>query len=257
MYPTRIVCTAAEVPEILDALGAFDCIVGVSGFSRRPPKVRTLPKVGGFSTVDIEKITILNPDLVITTSNIQAELAAECIRHGIPVLALNPHRLTDVWSTILQIGGVVGRQQAAEDLVAKIQTDLHKIQTSAEALPRHPRIYFEEWHDPPISGIGWVSDLIELAGGVDIFPNLREQYLAQNRVVSFEDVAERQPEIIIASWCGKKADLKAISSRQAFTNVPAVQAGSIYEIKSELVLQTGLSLVQGAHQLHTLIKDST
>ncbi|MBX3015980.1 MAG: ABC transporter substrate-binding protein [Caldilineaceae bacterium] len=252
-YPSRIVCLAAEAPEILDRLGAFERIVAVSGFARQPAAVRQLPKVGGFADPQLDKILALQPDLAITITDIQAEIAAQLIKAGIPVLALNPHRLADVWRNIRLIGGVLGFNHAAEQLVAELQADLEPLRSTAP-LEARPRVYFEEWHEPLISGIGWVSDLIDWVGGVDIFRELAEQPRAPKRVVDSATVLERQPEVIIASWCGKKADLAAIRNRPGWAQIPAVARGTVYEIASDDLLQTGPNLLKGAKALQQLIQ---
>jgi len=180
MYPKRIVSLAAEGPEILDLLGAFDRLVGVSGFARRPIRVRDLPKVGGFATPDLEKVMSLKPDLVITMSDIQAEAAASLVKRGVPVLALNAHSLEDVWRNILLVGGVIGRQAEAEAAVRHLQAKLDALRRQT-ALPRRVRVFFEEWPDPLVAGIGWVSDLIEYLGGEDIFRDLRDRHQAPER----------------------------------------------------------------------------
>ncbi|MDW8100936.1 MAG: cobalamin-binding protein [Anaerolineae bacterium] len=252
-YPQRIVCLAAEAPEILDRLGAFDRVVGVSGFARRPPQVRTKPKVGGFADPDLEKIRALRPDLVIGISDLQADALARLVRQGFPVLALNPHRLEDVWRNILLVGGAVGLQSEAERLAASLQETLRSLRDGL-CLPRKPRVFFEEWPDPLISGIGWVGELIELLGGEDAFPELREQIQASGRIVTMEEVAARRPDVIIASWCGKKADLAAIRQRPAWRDIPAVRHGHIYEIHSDVILQVGPSLVEGARQIRQILE---
>jgi len=251
-HPRRIVCLAAEAPEILNRLGAFDRIVAVSGFARRPAAVRQLPKVGGFANPDIQKILALQPDLAITITDIQADSAAELIRRGIPVLALNPHRLAHIWRNILLIGGTLGRQAAAEQLVTELGEELETLRSTTPE-PERPRVYFEEWPDPLISGIGWVSDLIDLVGGRDIFPERADCTRATGRIVTSEEVIARAPEVIIASWCGKPADLDAIRQRPGWQQVPAVQRGRIHEIPSEQVLQTGPSILDGARRLKQLI----
>ncbi len=255
-YPQRIVCLAAEVPEIIDALGALSSVVGVSGFTRHPA-ARHLPKVGGFSDPNIEKILALAPDLVITTSDIQADAAAQLIHQGVPVLALNPYRLEHIWRNILLVGGTLGRQQAAEALVAQLQGDLDMLRTQVTGSGANagaaPRVYFEEWPDPMISGIGWVSDLIQWLGGMDIFAELATERLARNRFVTADAVVARQPEIIVASWCGKKADLQSIYARPGWDQIPAAQRGAVYEIASDAILQTGPSILIGARQLAALI----
>ena len=252
-YPQRIVCLAAEAPEIIHTLGAFDRVVGVSSFARRLAAVRGLPKVGGFSDPNVAKILELEPELVITTSDIQADAAAQLIRLGIPVLALNPHRLAHIWSNILMVGGVLGRQKEAAALVEQLQGELDALRAQVWRDRDAPRVYFEEWPDPMISGIGWVSDLIEWLGGTDIFSELAAQRLARQRFVTSEMVLARQPEVIIASWCGKRADLDRIRTRPGWDQLPAVQRGAVYEIPSDAILQTGPGILDGARQLAELI----
>lgn len=253
LYPQRVVCLAAEAPEIMDRLGAFERIVAVSGFARQPTAVRQLPKVGGFANPDLAKILALQPDLAITISDIQAEPAAQLIKAGIPVLALNPHRLADVWQNIRLIGGVLGLSAAAEKLVDELQAALAALRATTPVAHR-PRVYFEEWHDPLISGIGWVSDLIDWVGGIDIFRELADQPAATARIVDPAAVIARHPDLIIASWCGKKADLTAIYQRPGWAMLPAVAQGHVYEIVSDELLQTGPSLLHGARALHQLIQ---
>lgn len=247
-YPTRIVCLAAEAPAILDRLGVFDRIIAVSGFARQPAAVRQLPKIGGFSTPDIEKILSLQPDLAITIMDIQAGAAAQLIQHGIPVLALNPHRLADLTRNILLIGGVVGRASEAEILTDELQTALAVLRATTPQEVR-PRVYFEEWPDPMISGIGWVSDLLEWVGGIDIFRELADHKEATARIIDPAEVIARQPDVILASWCGKKADLAAICQRPGWEQIPAVATDHVYEIVSDQLLQVGPSLLDGAYAL--------
>lgn len=251
-YPQRIVCAAAEVPEILHALGCLDRVVGVSSFTKQPPEALEITRIGGFNTDNTKRILALNSDLVITISDIQAQLAAELIGAGIPVLALNPHSLTDIWQSILLIGGAVGKQTEAWQLVDSLIAQLDALSSTAQL--NRPRIYFEEWHEPPITGIGWVGDLIHAVGGIDIFEDLSTEHLAKNRIISFAEVAHRRPDIIVASWCGKPADLASIWDRAEFSEVPAIQSGHVYEINSDLLLQTGPSLIKGAKELHNIIQ---
>lgn len=255
-YPQRIVCLAAETPEILYRLGAFDRIVGVSGFARRPEAAKHLPKVGGFADPDVERVLALQPDLVISMSDIQAEAAASLIKHGVPVLALNPHRLEDVWQNILVVGGAIGAQRPAETLVASLQAELTAIPL-AQPLPRPLRVFFEEWPDPLISGIGWVCDLIRAVGGEDLFPELADRPKAAGRVVTPDAVAARRPEVVLASWCGKPTDLEDIRRRPAWQETPAAQHGHIFGIDSDLILQTGPSLIEGARHIHRRLWEAT
>jgi len=251
-YPKRIVSLAAEGAEILDLVGAFDRLVGVSGFTRRPTQARALPKVGGFATPDLEKVLALEPELVITTSDIQAEAAAFLVKHGIPVLALNAHSLNDVWRNILLVGAAVGRQAAAEAAVTRLQEALACLRRRY-VLPRRVRVFFEEWPEPLVTGIGWVSDLIEYLGGEDIFRELHDRRRAPERVVSREEVARRTPEVVIASWCGRKAKLEEILARPEWQDLPAVKRRQVYEIPSDIILQTGPSLIEGATQLAQIL----
>lgn len=252
-YPQRIVCLAAEVPEILDHLGALDRVVAVSSFARRPAAVRQLPKVGGFSNADADKILSHRPDLVITISDIQAEIAATLIRHGVPVVALNPHRLADIWQSILLIGGALGLQTETERLVTRLQSELESLRSEDTA---RPRVYFEEWHDPLISGIGWVEDLIEVIGGQSIFPELADKQLAKERIIQPEAVIAGHPDIIVASWCGKKADLNAIRRRAGWETLPAVRQDRVYEIPSDQILQIGPSILEGVRLLKQFVRRS-
>lgn len=251
-YPQRIVCLAAEAPEILARLGAWDQVVGVSSFAQYPEAVREKPRIGGFSTPDLGKVLGLQPDLVIAISDIQAQIAADLVRAGVPVLVLNPHHLVDVWRNILLVGGAAGLQREAEALVKELQDELAALRDRCP-LSRRLRVFFEEWPEPLISGIGWVGELIAYLGGEDLFPELSARFQARERVVSLEEVARRQPEVIVASWCGKKADLEAIRSRPAWQGVPAVQQGQVYEIASSDILQAGPGLIRGAGQLQRLL----
>ncbi|HXF63149.1 MAG TPA: helical backbone metal receptor [Caldilineaceae bacterium] len=253
-YPQRIVCLAAEAPEILAELGAFDRIVGVSGFARRPAQVRTLPKVGGFATPDMDRVLALDPELVIAISDIQADAVAALVRAGVPVVALAAHRLAHVWSNILMLGGLLGLQPEAQALVRRLQAALEAL---AHDQPDAPvRVYFEEWPDPPISGIGWVGDLIALAGGEDIFADRADRRLARDRIVTFDEIVARRPDLIIASWCGKRADLAAIRERPGWASLPALQRNAVYELPSDLILQTGPSLIEGAKRLAALVQQA-
>ncbi len=254
-YPQRIVSLAAEGPEILHLVGALDRLVGATSFARRPRQVRTIPKVGGFSTPDLEKALALKPDLVITTSDIQAEAAAYFARRGVPVLALNASTLEGVWRNILLVGAAVGRQREAEAGVRRLKQRLARIREKA-GIRRRVRVFFEEWPDPLIAGIGWVSDLIQHLGGEDVFRELARLPRANERIVSCEEVVRRRPEVIVASWCGRKVNLEAIRTRPGWRDVPAVRCGRVHAIPSEIILQPGPSLVRGAARLARILKDA-
>lgn len=254
-YPQRIVCLTEETTETLYLIGEGDRVVGVSGYAVRPPEARQKPKVSAFINARYEKIEALHPDLVLAFSDLQADIAAELIRRGYSVVTFNQRSIDEILQMIVLVGALVGRSDRAETLVAELVAGLDAIRDSAAALPRRPRVFFEEWDDPLISGIRWVDELIEIAGGQPIFPELRAQSLAKNRIVSAADVAARDPEIVVASWCGKSMKKRSIVERSGWDRVSAVKADHIYEIKSTYILQPGpASLTEGARQLHALIK---
>jgi iron complex transport system substrate-binding protein len=249
-YPSRIVCLSAEAAEIIFALGGGDRIAGVTGFAVEPPAVRRKPRVSGFSSVNYDKVDALDPDLVITFSDVQAEAARELVRRGHTVLATNQRSLAEIFETILLLGRVLGQPARAQKLAAKIRGKIFR----RRARPRtRPKVYFEEWDDPFISGIRWVGELIEAAGGSDIFPELHHCSRAPDRVVTGAEIIRRRPNIIIASWCGKKTNLEAIRQRPGWDRIPAVRDGRVHEIKSAHILQPGLSLLKGFRQLREII----
>ena len=252
-HPARIVCLSAEAVEILYRIGCGDRVVGITGFAVEPPEARRKPRVSGFSEVNYEKVDALKPDLIITFSDIQADAAKEMIRRGHTVLATNQRSLEDVFNTILLIGRVVGCESEAAKLVDDMRTGIF-CGTSKCAEARQPRIYFEEWDEPMISGIRWVSELIEAAGGDDIFSEMREVRRAPDRVVTGSEIIERQPDIIIASWCGKKADKKSICARPGWAGIPAVREGQVHEIHSNDILQPGPGLLRGFRKLRRIIE---
>src|SRR5215831_3635208 len=206
-FPRRVVCLTAEATEIAFALGAGDRVVGVSGTARRPPEARDKPKVGGFTTFRLDKILALEPDLALAFSDLQADIVKDLVRAGVPVLALNQRSITEVLQAILMVGGILGLDEPARGLVADIREEFRQIREFSSVWPDRPRVYFEEWGDPLIAGIRWVSELIEIAGGQDVFPELRDRRAAKDRVVDPAEVVNRDPQIIVASWCGKPADL--------------------------------------------------
>ena len=236
--PRRIVCLTEETVETLYLLGEQDRIVGVSGYAVRPPQVRREKKrVSAFITADIPKILALAPDLVLAFSDLQADSAAELVRAGIAVHVFNQRDVAGILAMIRTLGAMVGAADRAEQLAAGYEKRLADIAAIARS-PR-PKIYFEEWDDPLISGIGWVSELIGIAGGVDIFPELRSRKSAKERIVAPETVRELAPDVILASWCGKKVNSEKIRSRSGWDTIPAVRNNRIVEIKSPLILQPG------------------
>jgi iron complex transport system substrate-binding protein len=257
MYPPeRIVCLTEETIETLYLLGEDRRIVGVSGYAVRPPQVRReKPRVSAFISADIPKILALAPDLVLTFSDLQAGIVAELIRAGIAVYAFNQRDLVGILAMIRTVGALVGAAERAERLASELQLRIEKVRERAAHLPRRPRVYFEEWDEPMISGIGWVSELIEVAGGVDVFGNLSAHKSAKDRIVSAEQVIAAQPDIVIGSWCGKKFVSARVAARPGFAEIPAVKSGWLREIKSTIVLQPGpAALTDGLDQLASIIE---
>ena len=252
-YPHRIVCLTEETTETLYLLGAGDRIVGVSGYTARPPEARHKPKVSAFINARFDKIAALEPDLILAFSDLQADIAAELVRRGYPVVVFNQRSIAEILQMIRMLGGLLGLSARAETLAAELEAGLDGIRAAAAAFPRRPRVYFEEWDDPLISGIRWVDELIEIAGGDPIF-QLRHAALAKDRIVSAEAVREAAPDVILASWCGKKVRRERIAARPGWHAIPGVRAGHIYEIKSTYILQPGpASLTEGVRQIHDVL----
>jgi iron complex transport system substrate-binding protein len=251
-FPKRIVCLTEETTETLYLLGEEARIVGISGFTMRPAHARRdKPLVSAFTSADIGKITALSPDLVLAFSDLQADIVRELITLGIPVMAWNQRSVAEILSMIVTLGALVGRAADADALADRLQRGLDEIATRSRELPRHPRVYFEEWPDPIISGIRWVSELIEIAGGLDIFPELRTQPAARGRFVSASEIAARQPDLILASWCGKMVKPERMRARPEFASLLHVP---IVEIKSPIILQPGpAALTDGIAALHEQI----
>jgi iron complex transport system substrate-binding protein len=250
-YPERIVCLTEETTETLYLLGQGDRIVGVSGYTVRPPEARTKPKVSAFINARFDKIEALRPDLVLAFSDLQADLAAELVRRGLTVVTFNQRTIAEILRMIRMLGGLVGCGAAAEHLAAGLENDIERLRESAARFPRRLRTFFEEWDDPLISGIRWVEELIEVAGGTVLFPELADAALGKDRIVDPVEVARRDPEIIFASWCGKKVQKATIRDRQGWDAVKAVQQDRIFEIKSTYILQPGPAcLTEGVRQLH-------
>jgi iron complex transport system substrate-binding protein len=256
-YPQRIVCLTEETTETLYLIGAGDRIVGVSGYTARPPEARQKPRVSAFIHARIDKIEALEPDLVLAFSDLQADIAAELIRRGLPVFTFNQRSVAEILQMIRMVGGLVGCGARAEALAADLEAGLGRIRESASRFPRRPRVFFEEWDDPLIAGIQWVEELVAIAGGEPMFPELAGARLGKDRILAPADVAARNPEVIIASWCGKKVRKATIAGRAGWQDVAAVKAGLIFEVKSTYILQPGpASLSEGVRQLHALIAAS-
>ena len=257
-YPQRIVCLTEETTETLYLLGQGDRVVGVSGYTVRPPEARQKPKVSAFINARFDRILALQPDLVLAFSDLQAELAAELVRRGLTVVTFNQRTVAEILQMIRMLGGLVGCQPQAEALADRLERELDRIRRQAERLPTRPRVFFEEWDEPLISGIRWVEELVDIAGGAPIFPELAGAALAKDRIVDPAEVARRDPEVIVASWCGKKVRKESIRSRPGWQDVRAVRDDRIYEIKSTYILQPGpASLTEGVRQLHDLLRKGT
>jgi iron complex transport system substrate-binding protein len=253
-HPSRIVCLTEETTETLYMLGEGDRVVGISAYTVRPAEARSKPRVSAFIHAHYDRIDALHPDLVLGFSDLQADIASDLIKRGYPVMVFNQRSVAEILRMIRTVGGLVGSSARAEALADRLEMDLDFYRTAAASLPRRPRVYFEEWDDPLIAGIRWVEELIEIAGGEPIFPELREGALAKQRIVDPDEVARRAPEIIIASWCGKPVKKGAITSRAGWDDVPAVRNGHVYEVKSSIILQPGpAALTDGIRALQQII----
>src|SRR3954462_11934351 len=255
--PARIVCLTEETVETLYLLGEEDRIVGVSGYAVRPAQVRhEKPRVSAFISAHFEKIIALKPDLVLTFSDLQAEIAGELIRRNIAVHAFNQRDIAGIFDMIRTLGALVGAVDKAEELAVSLEDRLDLVRERAEELPCRPRVYFEEWDEPMISGLKWVSELIEAAGGIEVFPALAAQKNAKDRIVAPDDVIAAAPDIIVGSWCGKKFVPSKVAARPGFAQIPAVRDGALHEIKSALILQPGpAALTDGLAQLVRIVGD--
>lgn len=247
-----------ESVETLYLLGRQDLVIGVSGYAVRPPEVRKKPRVCAFTTADVPKILALKPDLAIGFSDLQADIARDLIKAGVNVVVFNQRSVGEVLAVVRATGALVGAASEAEDLAADLAAGVEAARRESASLPGRPKVYFEEWDEPLISGIRWVEELVEAAGGDPVFPELREKGLAKDRIVSADEVARREPDLIIASWCGKKANLAAIRARPGWESVPAVKNGMVREIKSTYILQPGpAALTEGLSQLKDLIREAS
>lgn len=256
-FPQRIVCLTEEPTEVLYALGEQQRIVGISGFTVRPARARReKPRVSSFIAAKIDRILELKPDFVIGFSDIQADIAQALIRQGIEVWISNHRSVPGILAYILRLGALVGAQEGAARYVAELEAQLAVVRAAAAQLPRRPRVYFEEWDEPLISGIGWVSELVGIAGGDDVFPECAASSLAKGRIIADDaEVVRRKPDIIFGSWCGKRFRPERLAQRAGWQEIPAIRDGECHEIKSALILQPGpAALTDGLRELHGHIR---
>lgn len=255
-YPERIVCLAAEIPGILHELESLDRVVGISAYTTYPPEALTIPKVSGFEHGSIDRIMKGSPDVAILTSGVQQKLAVALGERGVTVIHLHPHRLEDLYHHVRLIGALVGESARAEVLAQRLEGEVASVRAASQKLPRRPSVYFEEWMDPLIAGIGWVSDLIDAAGGVDVF---RERSLqgrqSKNRVVAPDEWILAKPEIFLASWCGKPFDPESVRNRPGSENVPALVHQRVYEIDGT-ILQCGVKLIDRLHEVAGYVREA-
>ena len=254
MYPTRIICLTEETTETLYLLGEGDRVVGISGYTVRPPEAREKPKVSSFLHARFEKIEALAPDLVLAFSDLQADITSELVKRGYSVFTFNQRSVAEILQMVRVLGAIVGVPEKGEALAQRFEAGLTAIQQASAAVESRPRVYFEEWPDPLISGIQWVEELIEVAGGVPVFPELRGARLAKDRIVSSEQVIGAAPDVIIGSWCGKPVRREKIAARPGWQTIPAVRTNDIHEVKSTYILQPGpASLTEGVTQLQRIL----
>ena len=253
--PQRIVCLTEETVETLYLLGEEERIVGISGYVVRPPRARReKPRVSAFTSADIPKILALKPDLVLTFSDLQADIAAELIKYGVAVHAFNQRTVAEIFDMIRTVGALVNAFGRAERLASDLFDRVAAVRQRAAQRSRRPKVYFEEWDEPMISGIAWVSELIAVAGGDDIFADLSRHKSAKDRIVSAAQVIAGAPDVIIGSWCGKKFRPEKLAARPGFAVLPAVRNGAVFEIKSPLILQPGpAALTEGLAAIDAII----
>ena len=254
--PQRIVCLTEEPTEVLYALGLEDRIVGISGFTVRPPRARhEKPRVSAFTSAKVDQILALQPDLAIGFSDMQADIAAALVRGGVEVWISNHRSIEGILGYVRRLGALVGAAAAAEAYADRLADQVAQVRAASAALPRRPRVYFEEWDEPPISAIRWVSELVAVAGGDDIFPERAAAPLGRDRIVADPlDVVRAAPDLIIGSWCGKKFRPERVAARPGWDAVPAVRNGELHEVKSPLILQPGpAALTDGLERLRAII----
>ena len=254
--PQRIVCLTEEPTEWLYMLGEERRIVGISGYTVRPPRAREeKPKVSAFLSAKIDKIVDLQPDCVIGFSDLQADIAAQLVRKGIQVTIFNQRSVAEIFSMMYQLAAMVGQEARGLALIRGLQNRLIEIEQAASTLKRRPRVFFEEWFDPHISAIAWVSELMGIAGGDDCFPELASQAMGKDRIIANgQEIVQRNPDIIFGSWCGRKFRPSHVVARPGWEGVNAVKNKQLFEIKSADILQPGpAALTDGVEQLHRII----
>ncbi|MHC4955123.1 MAG: cobalamin-binding protein [Planctomycetota bacterium] len=244
-----------ETTEILYAIGAGDRVVGVSGFTKRPPEAREKPTISTFLDAEFEKIEALRPDLVLGFSDLQAELARELARRGVPVYLFNQRSIAEILQTVRVVGALVGLAPRAEELARTLEANVRRHADAAASLPRRPRVFLEEWDDPLIAGIRWTSEMVEVVGGIDICAESRTEQAAKGRIYDPDEIARRAPDVVVASWCGKKVDKAKIVARAGWAAVPAVVEDRIFEIDSTIFLQPGpAALTDGIDELADIVR---
>jgi iron complex transport system substrate-binding protein len=255
-YPERIVCLTEETTETLYLLGEESRIVGISGFTVRPPRARReKPRVSAFTSAKIDRIVALRPDLVLGFSDLQAGIAADLVRAGLEVHLFNHRSIAGILRMIRMLGGMVGCASRADGLASRLEAGVEAARGAASKLPRRPRVYFEEWDDPPIAGIRWVGEVIEAAGGDNCFADLAAMPLGRDRIIADPaEVVRRAPDIILGSWCGKKFRPEAVAARPGWQAIPAVRDGELHEVKSAIILQPGpAALTDGLAEIQARI----
>jgi iron complex transport system substrate-binding protein len=255
--PRRIVCLTEEPTEVLYALGEEARIVGISGFTVRPARARReKPRVSAFVSARVDEIAALRPDMAIGFSDIQADIARELVQRGVEVWIANHRSVEGIVDYVRRVGALVGAAERAVALAARLRAHVAGVRSAARSLPRRPRVYFEEWDDPCISGIRWVSELVAIAGGEDIFPEKAACPLARDRILADPaEVIRRAPDVIVGSWCGKKFRPEKVAARPGWEAIPAVRDGELHEVKSPLILQPGpAALTDGLDALHVIIR---
>jgi len=254
-YPERIVCLTEETTETLYLLGEERRIVGISGYTVRPPRARReKPRVSAFLSAKNDAILALKPDLVIGFSDLQADIARDLVKAGLNVVLFNQRSVDEILSMVLVLSSMVGAADRGQRLVRELEARLAEVRASAARLKRRPKVYFEEWDEPMISGIRWVSELVEAAGGADVFSDLSRSQAASGRIVTSAAVLEKAPDVMIASWCGKKFRPERVAAREGWSALPAVRDGELHEIKSAEILQPGpAALTDGVRRLQAII----